>query len=324
MPDYRIVKHRKRLSLAYRDDRGKRVRIALGTDDPGIAEARARDIWRARSQPASERVADLWTAYVADRKQAVARKDRFDSLWAALKPHFGHRLGTAVTADDCREYAKARKRDGMAPSTIKTELEFLRACLNNRLGNRAPKLWVPTGSKPRERFLTTEQAKRLLDCIDAPHVKLFVTLALTTGARMSAILDLTWDRVSFDGPGHIDFNPAGRDITNKRRVGVPMNERCRKALEEAKAGALTDHVIEYAEQPVASVKKAIRSAARRSGIACSPHVFRHTCAVWMAQADIPMQKIAQYLGHTTTRVTEQTYARYSPSYMRDAAAAVDF
>ena len=38
-------------------------------------------------------------------------------------------------------------------------------------------------------------------------------------------------------------------------------------------------------------------AAVRSGVPCSPHVFRHTAGVWMAQADVPMQKISQFLGH---------------------------
>ena len=73
-----------------------------------------------------------------------------------------------------------------------------------------------------------------------------------------------------------------------------------------------------------SIKKAIRMAALRSGVPCSPHVFRHTAGVWMAQADVPMQKISQFLGHTSTKVTERTYARYSPSFMKDAAAALEF
>ncbi|MEP7316443.1 MAG: hypothetical protein ABI667_07085 [Sphingomicrobium sp.] len=42
----------------------------------------------------------------------------------------------------------------------------------------------------------------------------------------------------------------------------------------------------------------------------SPHVFRHTAGVCLAQG--------------ATRVTESTYARYSPSFMKDAAAALVF
>jgi integrase len=154
-------------------------------------------------------------------------------------------------------------------------------------------------------------------------VRLFIILAITTGARMSAILDLRWEQVDFRHRT-INFNSPDREQTNKRRPVVPINERALGALEEAAPGALTDFVIEWSGEQVKSIKKAIRMAARRSGIPCSPHVFRHTAGVWMAQADVPMQKISQFLGHTSTRVTERTYARYSPSFMKDAAAALEF
>lgn len=254
----------------------------------------------------------------------MARKDRFDSLWKALSPHFGHRLGTAVTKQDCRDYAAARKKAGKKPSTIRTELEFLRACLNHRYGRgKAPSLWLPSESKPRDRYLTHAERDKLLAHINTPHVRLFVILALTTGARMSAILDLTWDRVDF-AHGTVDLNPAGREITNKRRTVVALNARALEALKAAHEGALTDHVIEFGGQRVKSVKKAVASAARRSGVPCSPHVFRHTAGVWMAEADVPMEQIAQVLGHTSTRVTQKHYARFSPSFLRGAVAALDW
>lgn len=105
---------------------------------------------------------------------------------------------------------------------------------------------------------------------------------------------------------------------------VPLNARAHSALDEAAPGALTDFVIEWDGQPLKSIKKAIRMAAERAGVPCSPHVFRHTAGVWLAHGDVPMQKISQYLGHTSTRVTESIYARYSPSFMKDAAAALEF
>jgi integrase len=162
-----------------------------------------------------------------------------------------------------------------------------------------------------------------LEHVGTPHVRLFIILAITTGARMSALLDLRWDQVDFKHRT-INFNQIGREQTNKRRPEVPLNARAYEALEEAARGALTDWVIEWDGKPVKSIKKAVRMAAQRSGVPCSPHVFRHTAGVWMAQADVPMQKISQFLGHTSTRVTERTYARYSPSFMKDAAAALEF
>lgn len=321
MSEYRLVKHRGQWSLAYNDERG-RIRIATGTADRGVAEARASEIWRARSRPASERVADLWQPYVADRATTPASKARFASHWKALEPHFGYKLGRAITAEDCRSYTAMRRRLGKSNSTIRTELEILRACLRWHYGKDAPTISAPPPSKPRDRFLTKDQRDRFLASIETPHVKLFAIIAFTTGARMGAILDLTWDRVDFTA-NTIDFDPAGRDKTNKRRTVVPINAWLREELEKAHEGRLTDHVIEYAGQPVASVKKAIAAAARRSGITCSPHDFRRSAARWMAEADVPMDRIAQFLGHTTTRVTYATYARFSPRFMSDAAAALE-
>jgi integrase len=87
---------------------------------------------------------------------------------------------------------------------------------------------------------------------------------------------------------------------------------------------MTDYVIEYAQGPLKSVKKAIGSAARRSGIPISAHVLRHSAAVWAAEAGRPMAEIAQFLGHTSTKMTERVYARFSPDYLRGVADALEF
>ena len=44
----------------------------------------------------------------------------------------------------------------------------------------------------------------------------------------------------------------------------------------------------------------------------------------MAQSNVPILKIAEILGHTSTRVTERTYARHTPSHMADAVAALNW
>lgn len=323
MPDYRIVKHRGKFSLAYNDESRGRIRLALGTADRGLAEARARELWRARSRPPGDKVADIWEEYVAEKKRDGVTADPSESTWKALRPSFGHKFGSEVTREDCRAHYQKRKRAGRSDSTIRRELEMLRAALRLRYGKAAPALWMPPPAKPRDRFLTRADVERILQHVETPHVRLFIILAISTGARMSALLDLTWDRVHLDR-GVIDLNPAGRHENNKRRAVVPINKRADAALREALEGALSDHVIEYAGAPVKSVKKAVQAAARRANVPCSPHVFRHTAGVWMAEADVPMQKIAQYLGHTSTRVTETTYARYSPSYMKDAAQALEW
>jgi hypothetical protein len=57
---------------------------------------------------------------------------------------FGYKLGKAITKADCRDYAAMRKRARASRnSTIKTELEALRACLRWHYGKEAPIIVAP-------------------------------------------------------------------------------------------------------------------------------------------------------------------------------------
>lgn len=75
---------------------------------------------------------------------------------------------------------------------------------------------------------------------------------------------------------------------------------------------------------VKSIKKGIATTAKNAGVeGVTPHVFRHTAAVWMAEASISMSEIAQYLSHSNTNITERVYARFSPDHLRRAASALE-
>lgn len=169
--------------------------------------------------------------------------------------------------------------------------------------------------------LSKAEFRKLLDGAGRPHVKLFMKLAVATGARLNALLDLTWDRVDFDR-GLITLNPADRVQTSKYRAAVPMNAQIRAALEEAKTGALSPYVIEFGRGKVGSIKKGFAAACARSGITAMPHMLRHSAAVWMAEDRIPVFQIAQFLGHSDSRITERVYAWFSPDFLSTAAEAL--
>jgi integrase len=44
----------------------------------------------------------------------------------------------------------------------------------------------------------------------------------------------------------------------------------------------------------------------------------------MAEAGVSMEEIAQYLGHRDVGITRKVYARFSPDYLRKAAAALEY
>jgi integrase len=189
---------------------------------------------------------------------------------------------------------------------------------------RAPYIERPSKPKPKEKHLTRPEARKLIEASPIPHIRLFITLALATGGRSAAILGLTWDRVDMER-GLIDLRDPEMTQPHKGRAIVPINRTLRAALIEAEAGALTPFAVEWAGKRCKSIKKGLATAAAKAGLPkVSPHMLRHSAAVHMAEAGIPMEEIAQYLGHSDVDVTRSIYARFSPDYLRTAAAALEY
>jgi len=55
----------------------------------------------------------------------------------------------------------------------------------------------------------------------------------------------------------------------------------------------------------------------------TPHSFRHGLATRLLEADIPMRVVAEQLGHSSTRVTEDIYTHVSPGLSRAAAEGIE-
>jgi integrase len=97
-----------------------------------------------------------------------------------------------------------------------------------------------------------------------------------------------------------------------------------KLLQEAKAIASSEFVVEYGGERVLSIKKGFGHTAKRAGLPwVTPNVLRHSAAIWMAEGGTRMEEISQFLGHSSTRVTEKVYARFSPTYLRKASSHLE-
>lgn len=316
---YRVKRFRGRFYVVWTEG-GRTQRASLRTDDADEAARRFAD-WRRSLDRIGPTVADIAGAYIKEKRATAARPDRIETAWKALGPFFGHLRPDQIDRPLCRAYAARRRQQGRKNGTIRKELDILRAALRWQ-DKRTPAVFeMPPAPPPRERYLARDEYRRLVDACTTPHVRLFVILAVATAGRAEALLGLTWDRVDFTA-GIIRLADGGE--RRKGRATVPMTGTAREALLDAREAARTPYVIEYADRRVKSVKKGIKSAAALAGLRdVSPHVFRHTAAVWMAEAGIAMSEIAQYLGHSDSRLTERVYARYSPDYLRRAAEALE-
>ena len=52
-------------------------------------------------------------------------------------------------------------------------------------------------------------------------------------------------------------------------------------------------------------------------------MLRHSAAVHMAEDGVGMEQIQQFLGHEDIETTRSIYARFSPTYLRDAAKVLE-
>lgn len=327
MPDYRIGRLKGRFTIVYYDATGKRRRYRLNASDADEAHRIATGVYAELTAPQGGIVADLWEAFIQDRKDRPITVT-MGFTWRSLKKRFGQMRSNAICVDDCRAHIQERRDAGIKDGTIVTELGHLRMVLRwaekRNLIPRAPYIERPSAPKPKDIHLTKTQARALITCATMPHIKLYIILALSTGARNAALLDLTWDRCDFER-GMVDLRNPDIPVPHKGRAIVPMTRTLRAALLGAKPGALSDYVIEWAGQKVGSVKKSLKESANRARIdEISPHILRHSAAVHMAEDGIPMEEIAQFLGHSNPGITRRVYARYSPDYLRRAAAALEY
>lgn len=301
-------------------------RRSLGTTDRALAEQRIKD-WEKDLLKKRTTINDIVEAYLKEKKDKPSIRSMQD-CWSTkkepnrpLKAFFGNLRPDQVSKVLCRDYAQRRLDNDVSNGTIRKELGILRQAIRWNDPSAPIVVELTPSAPPKERYLTKEEYKTLLAACERPYLRLFVQLALGTAARKTAILELTWDRVDLDRARIV--LSKGRD-TNKGRATVQINKQLVEVLREAKKDAPCEYVVCHGGHAVKSIDKGFREAAKTAGLKdVTPHTLRHSAAVWMAEAGIPMAEIAQFLGHSNMNTTFRVYARFSPDHLSTAAAALE-
>lgn len=319
--EYAIGRLRGGWAIVWQED-GRRRRYSLGTSCRATAETRAREFWTSRKLGNADSIGEIVSAYLATLNGA-RDEERKRNAWKAAAPFWS---GLRLTSIDRHTSAAYMAQRGRSINTMRNELSLIRTATRWAAAGgiipKAPTIVVPAIPESQVEHLTKAQFRAFLDGCHAPHVRLFAQLAVTTGARCAALLELPWVRVDLDRR-LINLRREHHEGLKPRAV-VPINDRLFPLLVEAREAALTPFVIESGGRRIESIKTGIRAASARSGVHCTPHMFRHSAAVWMAEDRVPMSEISAFLGHRNTRITERVYARFHPDYLRMAAAALDW
>jgi len=326
-PEYRLASNREGYWEVRWTEGGRTRSVSTRTRDrSGAAEWLDRFLAGRENPepPTTPTILAILDAYRADREKEGVRSDHtLKNSCNQVAAILGKLLPEHLSQETIRRYANERKLAGRLPGTVLRELGTLRAALHwakrEKWITTAPDFRMPVKQPaPRDRWLTREEAAALLGACTTPHVRLFVLLALSTGARKEAIAELTWDRVDL-ARGIVDF---GMGHGNKRRTVVPISGKALDEIRGAFEVRTTGYVLEWGGRSAGDVKIAFGKACRRAGLErVTPHVLRHTAATWMVMAGIELEEVARFLG-TTKEMIERVYGKHSPEYLKEAAAAL--
>ncbi|MGH3070256.1 MAG: tyrosine-type recombinase/integrase [Streptosporangiaceae bacterium] len=214
------------------------------------------------------------------------------------------------------------------------------------LRNVAELVTTPKGKPGRpSKAMTLEQATAMLDQAKASRLHAYVVVSLLTGIRTEEARALRWSHVVAwvsDEAGWQPVTEAGFDHErfaiyvwrSVRAGGDTKTEKSRRTLElpgEA-ADALREHRTRQAEERLAAgplwrdhglvfasqagtpldashVRRAFKSITRKAGLGenWTPRELRHSFVSIMSDNGVPIETIADLVGHASTAVTEEVY-----------------
>jgi integrase len=306
---------------------GKRIQFSTKTENKKLAD-------RIHAQAITEMQEGIWfekqkaktTTFQEMTEKYLQKYYRLRDVHTLkrLLPVFGQlklaELKTEIVSDYRDERLKTVK-----PATVYQELSLMR-----RMFNVARREWKWTKDNPvadlsfaignknaRERWLTLEEEKRLLDCATNPSwLRPLLIFALHTGMRRGEILNLLWKDVDF-------FRKLVTVMKSKNgeKRGIPMSQTVYNTLREI------NRVVDISSRvfpiSVRSLRKAFEKALNKSGIENFHfHDLRHTFATRLVQNGVDIYKVKELLGHKTITMTMR-YAHHYPESLRSSVTVLD-
>lgn len=251
-------------------------------------------------------------------------RTRYGVSIANLLPHLKGLDLTQIGSAELTAFTNARRGEAAAP-TIRRDL----ACLSSIYGMAIEWEWVdinPVGpflrrmrrrwlkeSPPRTRYLTKAEEAALLAAAH-PAVAPAIKFAIETGLRKEEQFSLVWSQIALD-PGVVSV--SGSTSKNSRDRAVPLTKPALAILADMKRHDTLPHVFWHMDlrrsrkaRRLNTMDRGLKAAARRAGISdLRWHDLRRTCGCRLLQSGrVSMEQVSKWLGHSSVKVTEASYA----------------
>lgn len=188
------------------------------------------------------------------------------------------------------------------------------------------------------KILTHEQIQQLLDACTHLRDRFLLVLLYETGMRIGQVLGLKHSDLSVeDGTLHIvprDENPNGARAKTRKTHTIPLPEKLLHLYTDylvdelcaLEVEALPDFVfVNLWEGEIgrpmtyAAVMSLVKRLRKKSGVAFTPHMFRHSRAtIWIKEDHISLPVVSRLLTHASIQTTNDIYLQLSADDLRAA------
>jgi integrase len=192
---------------------------------------------------------------------------------------------------------------------------------------------MPATPPPAQRrSLTTEQATALLRAAEANRLKALFVTGLMLGLRPGELTGLRWQDVDLKA-GRVVVDVSLKRERGKLRLGETKTAKSRRVLKipSPVIDALQAHRVRQKEEQLragpswmnsglvfttevgtpidpTNLRRAFHKLTDQAGLGpWAPNELRHSAASLLSAAGVPLEEIADVLGHVGTRMLEQHY-----------------
>lgn len=271
-------------------------------------------------------------------------------LW--LLPRLGARQLKRLRPSDIEAVLVALEKEGKAAQTRRTAYTVVRKVLDAAVRdgelarNPAASVPRPRAEPTASRFLDRDTVRALLKAARGDRLEPLVTLLAYTGLRIGEALALRWEDVDLDMGflrvtgtmarvnGQIS-RTSTKSARSRRAVALPAPAldalktwRTSQARERLAAivwvddGWLFTTPIGTALDQSNAMKAYKQLAAKAGAPSATFHGLRHSAATVLLEEGVPMRVVAEILGHSSTRLTADTYSHVTARLTQEAAAAL--
>lgn len=269
-----------------------------------------------------------FSGYVSSNNRPKEQRLKETTFRLHLSSFFGRIRLDEISIETIERYKALKKSQGLHPKTINNHLVILHKCLVTaqewELIDEVPKMKHLKVPEPTYRYLSQEEANRLLQEAGATMWGVMIRMALRTGMRYSELSALRWENIDME-----KRLITVRETVVEGMVGSTKNNRIRRipfmddlwsALDALRKPSGLVFELDGKHVWYKTALAELRRLCKRADVQMvSWHDLRHTFASHLTVLRAPTLAIQKLLGHSDIKMTMR-YSHLATEDLRDAVS----